>query len=102
MRVYVDELAKNEDGRLELARFAAAYLVARPAKAEPAPVAAADDDDLDVPVVEDRETERAREDAARGDDGGRGGRRRSRGGGGRAGRGGRGGNGGSRHRRRRR
>ncbi len=93
MRVYVDDLARSEEGRGELARFAAAYLVARPAKSGPEPVAAADDD-LDVPVVEDRETERAREDAARGDDGGdRGGRRRSRSGRGR-GRGDRGGNGG--------
>ncbi|MEM9176575.1 MAG: DEAD/DEAH box helicase [Myxococcota bacterium] len=99
MRVYVDELAQNEEGRNELARFAAAYLVARPAKAGPEPVEAAAADD-DLPQVEDRETERAREDAARGDDGGSGGgRKRGRGGRGRGRRGGSGGGGGERRRR---
>jgi len=104
MRVYVDQLAENEEGRAELARFAAAYLVARPAKAEPAPVQSeAADDDLGLPAVEDRETERAREDAERGEEGGerkrRGRGRRSGGGSGRGG-GDRGGRGGGERRRR--
>ena len=104
MRVYVDQLAENEEGRAELARFAAAYLVARPAKAEPAPVQSeAADDDLGLPEVEDRETERAREDAERGEEGGerkrRGRGRRSGGGSGRGG-GDRGGRGGGERRRR--
>jgi ATP-dependent RNA helicase DeaD len=82
MKTFVDQLAKDEEGLTELARFAAAYLVARPAKAGPDPVEAAEEDS---PTVEDRETERAREDSERGDgeDGDRG-RRRSRSGRGRS------------------
>ena len=102
MKGFVEQLAANEEGRTELARFAAAYLVARPAKAEPEPIEAAADDDDDVPTVEDRETERAREDAERGDGDGDGGRR-SRSGRGRGRRGGNaGGGGGSRGGERRR
>jgi ATP-dependent RNA helicase DeaD len=62
MLVFVNELAANEEGRRELARFAAGYLAARPAKAQAAPP---EEPEADLPTVEDRETERAREDAAK-------------------------------------
>ena len=60
MLPFVQKLAESEEGQLELARFAAAYLVGKPAAA---PAAAVEVEKDDAPAVEDRETERAREDA---------------------------------------
>ena len=64
MLPFVKSLAENDEGLTELARFAAGYLIARPAKAE---IDASNDSSVseeeDTPEVEDRETERAREDA---------------------------------------
>lgn len=101
MLPFVQKLAENEEGMLELARFAAGYLIAKPAEAPKAKEVKAKDDD--APQVEDRETERAREDASKPEGSPR---RRSRtgsndsGGGGRAG-GSRGRSGGGGGRRRR-
>jgi len=63
MLPFIQELAGGEEGRSELARFAAASLIVRP----PEPVEAEEviEEDEALPQVEDRETERAREDAER-------------------------------------
>lgn len=82
MRPFVKELAANDEGLEEIARFAAAFLITQPpaeAGDAVAPGDANDDAEDDVPQVEDRETERAREDAARADGGGGDGGRRRRG-----------------------
>ncbi len=85
---FVNQLAEKEEGRLELARIAAAYVVDSPAAKAPEPEPAEEEEDLG-PVVEDRETERAREDAERGESSDRPRRRRSRSGGNGGGGGGR-------------
>lgn len=64
MLPFVQKLAENEEGMLELARFAAGYLIGKPAaapKVKEVKVKAKDE----APQVEDRETERAREDASK-------------------------------------
>jgi len=96
MLPFVKTLAENEEGLTELARFAAGYLIARPAKAEVETAAEDVEEEDDSNGVEDRETERAREDADKpegrrrsrsGSGGGRdGGRGRGRSGGGQRGR----------------
>ena len=95
MLPFIQELAGGEEGRSELARFAAASLIARPP--EPVEAEEAIEEDEDLPQVEDRETERAREDAERPES-----RRRSpRGDRGRSGGGDRGRSGGGQRRRQR-
>jgi ATP-dependent RNA helicase DeaD len=68
MLPYVKTLAENDEGLTELARFAAGYLIARPAKVV-AEIEESDDgnddEEGDSLEVEDRETERAREDAGK-------------------------------------
>jgi ATP-dependent RNA helicase DeaD len=61
MLPFVTGLAGDEAGLRELARVAAAYLVSPATKSAPVSVPEPDEE---LPTVEDRETERAREDAA--------------------------------------
>lgn len=99
MRPFVAKLAESDEGLEELSRFAAAFLASQPGAESVDADAQDEEEDEPESAVEDRETERAREDAERPDGGRRG---RSRSGGGSRGRsgGGGGGNGGGRRRRR--